>query len=1366
MSGHSEQSAGEGEKPMADFGDDFFERMVASAGDAVVTADEDGTLVYANAAVEDLLGYDPAEVRGKRFAEFVPERLRDRYDGWFDRYTDGEGGTPLDDERYELTWVGADGEEVRLSVSGFVHESDDRQWFTGFLREADDDASAERLREEEALIEEIFDTSPIAFAVRDEDGDLLRANERAAELVGVGGDSIPDDGDREWTVYDADGELLPDDEYPVNRVLETGEPVYNETVVVEQPSGRRVHLSVSAAPVREGDEVRRVVSAAEDVTELKETQFELERRREELETELSEVFSRIADAFFALDEDWNFTYVNEEAEELLNESEEELVGESIWEAFPESVGTTFQEEYERAMENQKPASFVEYYPPLSAWFEVQAYPSESGLSVYFQDVSGRIERKGELQNHVKQQRAVADFSQAALEDRPLDDLFDEAVELVCETLGHDYCKVLELDPEAEELLLRNGVGWRDGIVGEATVANDRRLLAGYTLVSEEPVVVTDLENEDRFSGPELLTSHDVTSGITAIVGSPDEPWGVLGTHHTDEQDYADHDVQFVQSIAHILTTAIQRRERERRLERYETIVETVEDGVYALDSEERFVMVNDALCELTGYDREELLGEPASVVHSEAISEKAAEMSDEVTDDFGSVMLELELTRKDGDSVPVESRFGPYRDDGGAFARTGVVRDITERKAREEELQNRVGQQRALSEFSQHALEDRPLDDLMDEATELVAETLDHEFSKLLQLRPEEDDLLLRAGYNWDEAEIGSVTVGTEHDSQAGYTLLAGEPVVVEDFPNEDRFSYPDLNASRGMKSGVSIIVGSPDDPWGILETHTTERRSYADYEVQFVQSIAHILSTAIRRRDREQQLERYETVIETVEDGIYIVGPDGTFSMVNSSFAQLVGYDRADLVGTSPARLYDGEIVEKVEELQQEIRNGERASATVEHDLYTGSGGSFPAETTFTLRRTETGYERVGVTRDITERKRFEQTLTALHESSRELLQLETADAVAKSVLQTTTDVLGIRGAGIYLYDEEREKLTPAAVSEYVADLFDDLPAFEEGDEALTWRAFADGETIRFDDVANTDLTYRDDTPLRSGLWIPLGDHGVLAVVSTEIGAFDADDRTLADLLAATTEAALDRVERERERRRHERELEAQNERLDAFASMLAHELRNPLEIAQIYLDMGVESTVGGDADASSFREVERALDRIEEMIETLLVVTRRGGSVETTEALNLGGVAREWWDDLAPGGTLVVETDREIVADSSRLRQLLENLYRNAEEHAGPDATVRVGDLPDGSASEASGASTDESVGGFYVEDDGPGIPEDERGEVFDPGYSTSNVGIGFGLAVVEQLVEAHRWDCTITESEAGGARFEFTNVETPDE
>ena len=203
------------------------------------------------------------------------------------------------------------------------------------------------------------------------------------------------------------------------------------------------------------------------------------------------------------------------------------------------------------------------------------------------------------------------------------------------------------------------------------------------------------------------------------------------------------------------------------------------------------------------------------------------------------------------------------------------------------------------------------------------------------------------------------------------------------------------------------------------------------------------------------------------------------------------------------------------------------------------------------------------------------------------------------------------------------------------------------------------------------------------------------------------------------------------------ERQLQRQNDRLESFASMLAHELRNPLNIAQIYLQQAAE----GDGDAAD--EVATALDRIEEMIDVLLVTARTTDTDIDCEAVNLADAAADAWDDLSTGdANLVAETAREIRIDPVHCWHLLENLLRNAVEHSDEAVTVRIGDLEDG----------------FYVEDDGPGIPESERATVFDAGHSTDADGIGLGLTFVARLVETYDWDCTITESDAGGARFEF--------
>ncbi|MFB6152242.1 MAG: sensor histidine kinase, partial [Haloarculaceae archaeon] len=139
----------------------------------------------------------------------------------------------------------------------------------------------------------------------------------------------------------------------------------------------------------------------------------------------------------------------------------------------------------------------------------------------------------------------------------------------------------------------------------------------------------------------------------------------------------------------------------------------------------------------------------------------------------------------------------------------------------------------------------------------------------------------------------------------------------------------------------------------------------------------------------------------------------------------------------------------------------------------------------------------------------------------------------------------------------------------------------------------------------------------------------------------------------------------------------------------------------------------------------------------------------VEETDLVSIQDVATDAWAT-ATDEAASLEFDQEFYfeADEDRLRQLLENLFRNAVVHGRPDVTVRIGPM--------------EGWPGFYVADDGPGIPEDERETVFESGYTTAEEGTGFGLAIVEVIAEAHGWDVRVTESEDGGARFEFVGVE----
>jgi signal transduction histidine kinase len=209
--------------------------------------------------------------------------------------------------------------------------------------------------------------------------------------------------------------------------------------------------------------------------------------------------------------------------------------------------------------------------------------------------------------------------------------------------------------------------------------------------------------------------------------------------------------------------------------------------------------------------------------------------------------------------------------------------------------------------------------------------------------------------------------------------------------------------------------------------------------------------------------------------------------------------------------------------------------------------------------------------------------------------------------------------------------------------------------------------------------------------------------------------------------------------------ELERQNERLEEFAGIVSHDLRNPLSVADGHLELAQET-----CESDHLARAADALDRSQALIADLLKLAREGETVGKLESVDLTDMAERSWQAVETGSaTFETHATRTLRADRSRLQELVENFYRNAVEHGGDDVTVSVGIIDDG----------------FYVADTGPGIPEADREEVFEAGYSTTQDGTGFGLRIVEQIVDAHGWEVTATESEQGGARFEITGVEFAD-
>jgi PAS domain S-box-containing protein len=210
-------------------------------------------------------------------------------------------------------------------------------------------------------------------------------------------------------------------------------------------------------------------------------------------------------------------------------------------------------------------------------------------------------------------------------------------------------------------------------------------------------------------------------------------------------------------------------------------------------------------------------------------------------------------------------------------------------------------------------------------------------------------------------------------------------------------------------------------------------------------------------------------------------------------------------------------------------------------------------------------------------------------------------------------------------------------------------------------------------------------------------------------------------------------------DQKRRQRELEHKNEKLENFASVVSHDLRNPLNVAAGNLQLGREQ-----GDDELLEDAEQALDRMDAIIDDVLTLAREGRTIDEVGRVSLEAVASEAWRHVeARAATLSVTGDRAFEADEMRLQRVFENLFRNALEHGGEEVTV---------------GPTDD---GFFVADDGPGIPESERDQVFEAGFTTNDKGTGFGLAIVQSIVEAHGWTVSVTESESGGARFDVSDI-----
>lgn len=327
----------------------------------------------------------------------------------------------------------------------------------------------------------------------------------------------------------------------------------------------------------------------------------------------------------------------------------------------------------------------------------------------------------------------------------------------------------------------------------------------------------------------------------------------------------------------------------------------------------------------------------------------------------------------------------------------------TRRVLAEAELAGRARQQAVVAELGQRALAGEELPALMDFAVKAVAEALGVTHTKVLE-KVDAHTFLMRAGHGWKEGTVGRATVGTHAASQAGYTLLATAPVVVEDLAREERFKGAALLHDHGIVSGLSVVIGGEREPYGVLSAHTTEPRSFKDHDINFLQSVANVLADTIDRRQNEDALReseaRVRAILETTVDAIITSDAAGIIQSFNSAAEQIFGYRASEVIGRnlkilmpSPYREeHDGYIRSYHETGRRKIIGIGREVTGQRKD-----GSTFPMDLAVSEVRLEDRVLFTGIIRDITERRRLEQEILQISDEERRRIGQDLHDGLGQ---------------------------------------------------------------------------------------------------------------------------------------------------------------------------------------------------------------------------------------------------------------------------------------------------------------------------------------------------------------------------------
>ena len=417
----------------------------------------------------------------------------------------------------------------------------------------------------------LLDAMANAVYTTDRNGIITYYNPAAATLWG----REPQIGVTQWCgsfrMRNLDGSPLAHEDCPMAVCVKTGKSVDNREILVERPDGMQRRVRISPRPVLDGaGQLVGAINTIDDVTEQRQS----ERDRDASNQLTQSILRNSKDCIKLLDLDGTLRSINPcGCSSLELASPDEALGKNyfdFWQPADREAALAAADSARQTGSCRFTADFISMSCKTTTWDVMlslinDAGGTPTGYLVISRDITAELNEAREKTRQLARQQSLTEIGALALTENSFQSFMDQTIARVAEVLEVPLAKILPFADQADHLLLAAGVGWKEGLVGNASVGVELESQAGYTLSVDGPVIVPDLRAETRFNGPPLLHDHGVRGGMSVtIAGTTSRPFGVIGVHDTRLRDFDEGEIAFLQTVANLIASCHRQHESAKR----------------------------------------------------------------------------------------------------------------------------------------------------------------------------------------------------------------------------------------------------------------------------------------------------------------------------------------------------------------------------------------------------------------------------------------------------------------------------------------------------------------------------------------------------------------------------------------------------------------------------------------------------------------------------------------------------------------------------------------------------------------------------------------------------------------------------------